>query len=164
VVATTLFVLVFVLLGLGVVAAAMSSGPKAPSRGSGQASRGQRRALYTVATIVAVGAGIALPGAVIATNAANENGRAPGGVRLTSAEAEGRQVFAARCATCHILDGANAVGRVGPNLDELRPPRELTIDAIEKGRARGKGQMPAGLADGEDAENVADFIVKVAGR
>jgi mono/diheme cytochrome c family protein len=90
--------------------------------------------------------------------------RAPGGIRLTSAEAEGRQVFAARCATCHALNAANAVGRVGPDLDELRPPRELTLDAIAKGRARGMGQMPAGLADGEEAENVADFIVKTAGR
>lgn len=163
-VATTAFVLVFVLLGLGVVAAAMSSGPKAPSRGSSGSSKAARRAVYIGATVVAVVGGIALPAAVIAMNSGDDNGRSQGGVKLTRAEAQGRQEFAAKCATCHSLEGANAVGRVGPDLDEMRPPRELTIDAIAKGRARGKGQMPAGLVDGEDAENVADFIVKVAGR
>ena len=39
---------------------------------------------------------------------------------------------------------SNAVGKVGPNLDVLHPPKGLILDAITNGRARGQGQMPAG--------------------
>ena len=53
---------------------------------------------------------------------------------------------------------SNAVGKVGPNLDALRPPKVLVIDAIKKGRAQGRGQMPAGLVDGQDAQDVAAYV------
>ena len=53
---------------------------------------------------------------------------------------------------------------MGPNLDQLRPPKALILDAIQKGRARGQGQMPAGLVDGQDAQDVAAFVAAVAGR
>jgi mono/diheme cytochrome c family protein len=56
------------------------------------------------------------------------------------------------------------VGKVGPNLDQLHPPQALVIDAIRKGRARGQGQMPANLVDGQDAQEVAAFVAKVGGR
>src|ERR687893_254274 len=52
-------------------------------------------------------------------------------------------------------DQAAAVGRVGPDLDVLAPTTGLTINAIEEGRARGQGQMPAQLLDGEEAKHVA---------
>jgi len=39
----------------------------------------------------------------------------------------------------------------------------LVLDAIEKGRARGLGQMPALLYQGKEAEEVADFVATVAG-
>ena len=89
--------------------------------------------------------------------------QAPGGVDLTAAEVKGRSVFALKCSTCHTLSASNAVGRVGPNLDNLRPPKGLVLDAIKNGRARGQGQMPAGLVDGEDAQNVAAYIAATAG-
>ena len=73
-------------------------------------------------------------------------------------------MFKQHCATCHTLAAANAVGKVGPNLDQLRPPPALIKDAIAKGRARGQGQMPAQLVTGQDANNVAAFVAKVAGR
>jgi len=73
-------------------------------------------------------------------------------------------VFKQRCATCHTLEDAGAVGRVGPNLDDLRPASALTLDAISKGRARGQGQMPAQLIAGPDAKDVADYLATVAGR
>ena len=57
-------------------------------------------------------------------------------------------MFAKYCATCHTLAASNAVGKVGPNLDMLHPPKGLILDAIKNGRARGQGQMPAGLVDG----------------
>jgi mono/diheme cytochrome c family protein len=73
-------------------------------------------------------------------------------------------LFNDKCATCHTLDDAGAVGQVGPNLDELAPPAPLTLNAIQQGRARGRGQMPAQLYDGQDAKDVAAYIALVAGR
>jgi mono/diheme cytochrome c family protein len=78
-------------------------------------------------------------------------------------------VFADRCATCHTLRAANAVGKVGPNLDTLisgvaeNGRKPFILDAVEKGRARGQGQMPAGLVDGQDAQDVAGFVANTAG-
>lgn len=161
---TWVFVIGFVALGLSVVFAAMSGGPRGAREALHTGSRGGRKAVYAGVALVIVGTGIAIPAVVMSSNAADDSNGAPGGVQLTAGEADGRQIFTERCATCHILDAANAVGRVGPNLDELRPPVALTLDAIEKGRARGQGQMPAGLVDGEQAEHVAEFIAKTAGR
>ena len=53
---------------------------------------------------------------------------------------------------------------MGPNLDDLRPPKELVLDAIENGRSRGNGQMAAGLYTGQDAEDVAAYVAKAAGQ
>ena len=156
------FVLFFVALGLGVVFVAFRGGPRARPDRSGGPSRGGRRAIGVGAGVVIILIGIVVPGLVLASNSSDPKG--PGGVTLTDADVEGRELFARNCSTCHTLRAANAVGLVGPDLDELRPPAALTLDAIAKGRARGQGQMPAGLLDGEDAEHVAGFIEKVAGR
>ena len=156
------FIIGFLALGLIVVFAAFSGGRRGdldPSSGPG---RGGRRAIAAVALGIIVLTGIAVPAVILLSS--DDARSAPGGVELTAAEESGRQVFAERCATCHTLSAANAVGKVGPNLDTLRPPKELTLNAIEQGRARGQGQMPAGLVDGEDAEDVAEFIQAVAGR
>ena len=37
------------------------------------------------------------------------------------------------------------------------------LDAIINGRARGVGRMPAGLYSGQDAQDVAAYVAKVAG-
>ena len=74
-----------------------------------------------------------------------------------------RELFGLRCANCHTLQAANAIAQVGPNLDQIRPPKALVLDAIENGRARGNGQMAGGLYTGEDAEDVANFVAKAVG-
>ena len=73
-------------------------------------------------------------------------------------------MFAERCRNCHTLKAANAVAQVGPNLDDLRPPKGLVLDAIKNGRSRGNGQMAAGLVEGQDAEDVAAFVAKAVGQ
>ena len=88
----------------------------------------------------------------------------PGGVKLTAAEAQGRKLFAATCATCHTLAAAHAVGRIGPNLDVLQPSAALVSYAIQNGFAIGQGQMPADLYSGTDASDIAQFVAAVAGR
>jgi mono/diheme cytochrome c family protein len=101
---------------------------------------------------------------VLATNGGNhKSGEAVGGVDLSSAQVNGRKLFAKNCATCHTLRAVNAVGKVGPNLDQLRPPAALVLNAVNTGRARGNGQMPADLVTGQDAKDVAAFVGAVAG-
>jgi mono/diheme cytochrome c family protein len=154
------FVVTFLVVGLVVVAAAFSGGRRDAERPPGPSRRGRRSVAVGVGVLVLL-LGIFVPALVIA--AARNTEKAPGGVKLTAADERGREIFAERCATCHTLTAANAVGKVGPNLDQLHPPKALVVDAIRKGRARGQGQMPANLVDGQDAQEVATFVEKVAG-
>lgn len=162
---TLVFVLVFLAIGLAVVLAAMRSGR--PPAGSKPESRGARRAWGLGIAAVIVVLGIALPVLVLVNNGEDHASRGAGGVDLTSAQTTGRSLFAEKCSTCHTLAGSHAVGRVGPNLDTLNGGNlkpAFVLDAIEKGRASGNGQMPAGLLYGDDAKDVADYVATVAGR
>ena len=156
---TLLLVLFFLLAGLSVVVVAMRSGSKGPVLDPSK--KGSRRALAYGLGIAVLLFVVAVPIAV-AIDGSKQDARA-GAVRLSAHEQEGRHIFNERCVQCHQLGASNAVQQVGPDLDELRPPKALILDAIAKGRARGQGQMPAQLVDGPEAEAVADYIVKVAG-
>jgi mono/diheme cytochrome c family protein len=162
VLSTAAFVIGFLVLGLAVVFAAFSKGPRSDLQRSGGPSRGRRKALAIIVGLIVAVTGIVLPAVVILGS--DDARSAPGGVKLTAAQERGREVFFQLCSQCHTLRAANAVGRVGPNLDQLRPPKALTLNAIEEGRARGQGQMPAGLAEGQEAHDVAAFVEVVAGR
>ena len=159
--AALLFMSFFVALGLGVVLVAMRGGPRGVRD---TLERGRTQRLH-VAEFVIVGAmilfGLIVPGIIVTGDQAAAG---PGGEKLSADLQEGRKLFNAKCATCHTLADANAVGRVGPDLDVLAPTKGLTVDAIKNGRARGTGQMPAQLLDGEDAEHVAEYLEEVSGR
>jgi cytochrome c551 len=156
--------LFFIFVALGVFFVGMSGGARGV-RGSLQTqSRAGRRTVGVAITAIIVGIGLAIPIWIGAANADNHAKKAPGGLRLTAAQVHGRELFARNCASCHTLRAANAVGVVGPNLDVLRPPAALILNAIQLGRARGNGQMPAGLLVGKDAKDVANFVQRVAGR
>ena len=159
------FIMAFLLLGLLVVGVAFRGGAgrrRSARGGRGGLSRGNRRATALGVGAVVVLLGVLVPILILGGNSKEEKG--PGGVALNNADVDGREVFARNCSNCHTLKGANAVGVVGPDLDELRPPKALVLDAIKNGRARGNGQMPAAVVDGQDAQNVAAFVTKVAGR
>jgi mono/diheme cytochrome c family protein len=165
VIGTLVFVLAFLAIGLSVVLAAMRSGR--PPAGSRPETRGTRRAwsLGIAGVILAIGVGVPL--LVLITNGDDHAKRGAGGVELNASQTTGRRLFAEKCSTCHTLSGSNAVGRVGPNLDtlnggDLKPA--FVLDAIKNGRARGAGQMPAGLLYGADANDVASYVATVAGR
>jgi mono/diheme cytochrome c family protein len=143
---------------------AFSGGGRGARRGRRGPSRGYRRTVGVATGIIIIAIGVAVPALVLANNSDNQAEKAPGGLTLTASQERGRTIFARECATCHTLRAANAVGRVGPNLDQLHPPKPLVLDAIAKGRARGQGQMPVGLVDGPDAQDVASFVAVVAGR
>jgi mono/diheme cytochrome c family protein len=155
-----LLVLFFLALGVTVVLVAMRSGAKGPVLDSNR--RGSRRALAWLLGLAVLAFVVAIPVAVAIDNSDAEATAGP--VELNAQEEAGREVFNRNCVQCHILKASNSVQQVGPSLDALRPPKELVLDAIEKGRARGQGQMPAQLVTGPDAEAVAAYVAKVAGR
>ena len=130
------FVIFWVLLGLAVILIALRGGSKDPTPGE---SRAFER-LTLIGIVVLFGFGIAVPALVMADNAKNKAASAPGGVTLTAAQQHGRYLFGEACAVCHTLRASNAVARTGPNLDVLRPPEALVLDAIANGRYRGQGR------------------------
>lgn len=160
------FILTFIVVGLVVVAAAFSGGRRQSGRPPGPTRRNRRWVGIGVGIAVLL-LGVLVPALVIAS--ARDTKKAPGGVQLSANDEAGREIFAQRCATCHTLAAANAVGKVGPNLDQLiggldpKGQKAFILNAIQQGRARGSGQMPAGLVDGQDAQNVAAFVAAVAG-
>ena len=162
-IAAVIFVLAFLVLGLGVLAFAFSGRAGARYRRDAP-TRAGRRFVAVMVTIVILLLGVAVPLAIGVVNSNDHAKSAPGGVDLNAAQTNGRGVFAKYCSTCHTLKASNAVGKVGPNLDVLHPPKGLIFDAIAKGRARGQGQMPAGLVDGQDAQDVAAYVAAAAGR
>jgi mono/diheme cytochrome c family protein len=165
VIGTLVFVLAFLAIGLSVVLAAMRSGR--PPAGSRPESRGTRRAWALGIAVVVLAVGVGVPLLILVNNSDDHAKRGAGGVALNASETTGRLLFAEKCATCHTLAGSNAVGRVGPNLDTLNGGNlkpAFVLDAIKNGRARGSGQMPAGLLYGADAADVANYVATVAGR
>jgi mono/diheme cytochrome c family protein len=163
-IAALVFVLVFIALGLSVVFIAFSGGPRGAGRSRRGPSRASRRVVVVAVAVVVAGLGVAVPLAVGLVNGDDHAKNAPGGVDLNASEAAGRATFAKYCSTCHTLRASNAVGKVGPNLDVLHPHKGLILDAIKNGRARGQGQMPAGVVDGQDAQDVAAYVAAVAGQ
>jgi mono/diheme cytochrome c family protein len=161
---TLVFVLVFVGLALLVLFVAMSGGTSGARARLASQSRGTRRLALVNFVIALLLLGFAIPAAVIATDEDRNDIPTANVSNLTSAEEHGRELFGQRCRNCHTLKAANAVAQVGPNLDELRPPKNLVLDAIHNGRARGNGQMAADLVEGQDADDVAAFVAKAVGQ
>jgi len=161
--AVLLFILGWVVVGFAIFFIALRGGPRGVRSTLQTQNRGGRAVVLGLITIVYVTFGIAIPALVLAEDNDNRDSNLSG-VKLTKAEAHGRELFGTTCQQCHTLAASNAVGKVGPNLDQLRPPKALVLNAILEGRARGVGRMPAGLLSGKDAEDVAAYVAKVAGR
>jgi mono/diheme cytochrome c family protein len=166
------FIAFWVLLGLTVFFVAMRGGPRGTSeQATGRPPAESKLARGAVwAVVVALFAfGLVVPALVLAFNGAHKAGVAIGGVSLNAEQQQGRELFSHACNLCHTLAAANAVGRIGPNLDVLLPNvaasgrKAFVLSAILEGRARGNGQMPALLYQGREAEAVADFVATVAG-
>lgn len=91
---------------------------------------------------------------------------------VAASDQEAKVLFQQNCGSCHTLARAGTDGIVGPNLDELlgqgTPEANKTRvqNAIENGfdTEEFSGYMPAGIVQGQDAEDVADFVSRVAGQ
>src|SRR4051812_49938272 len=122
---TLVFVLVFVLLGLGVLVVGLSGGPRGAIQQLQTQSRGGRKAAIVLFSIALIVLGAGIPYAVIKSVEGRDDIPRANVSNLTASEKRGRELFAARCTQCHTLSAANSVAQVGPDLDQLRPPKSL---------------------------------------
>jgi mono/diheme cytochrome c family protein len=92
----------------------------------------------------------------------------------------GQTLFQTNCGTCHTLYAAGTDGNYGPNLDELLAPNgppsgpsakqtieveKRVLNALENGvdSTTTPGRMPAGILNGQQAHEVAEFVANTAG-
>jgi cytochrome c6 len=66
------------------------------------------------------------------------------------------------CGGCHALKDAGTAGKVGPNLDQLKPSFEVVKLQVEK----GGGAMPSfqGKLTAQQIDDVAKYVADVAGK
>jgi len=74
----------------------------------------------------------------------------------------GKAIFTARCGSCHTLAAAGTSGKVGPNLDQLKPPEATVKTQV----INGGGVMPAFKGTLSDAQinAVAKYVADNAGK
>ena len=160
--ATLGIILLFLLVGGAVAFIAFSGGPSAAREA--YLTRGST--FFKVAIpLLYVGLGVAIPAVVIAGREAKEgNTGALANTEPSHELQDGKNLFLATCATCHSLKAVNARGVTGPDLDNIGQVTEKRIlDAIKNG-GTGQRKMPANLLQGKNAENVAKYVARVAGR
>ena len=155
------FILPFVLLGVLVLFVAFSGGPGAAREA--YLTRGSRLFQLSIVAIYIV-FGLLVPGLVLANKGEEAGG--VGALRsasLNESEERGKNLLHQQFASCHSLAAVNARGVTGPNLDrigDVQPDR--IVNAIRIG-GTGQGRMPAKLLEGEEAQDVAEYVAKVAG-
>jgi mono/diheme cytochrome c family protein len=171
VLAVAAFVAFWVVVAVGLFGLATRGGGSAAHRRD-PGRRGSTMTI-TVFVVTAVVFGVALPLLMLTGNHHNASAQV-GGIKLTAAEKSGRQLFGEHCGVCHTLAASNSVGKVGPNLDVLKPAQSVVLNTINNGclpnppkgsnqGCLGYGVMPAAVVQGQDAQNVAAFVAKVAG-
>lgn len=85
----------------------------------------------------------------------------------------GKQLFVQKCGSCHVLNRAGTKGTTGPNLDDAF--RRDIEDGFGTSSIRGvvreqidipnrTSMMPAGLVEGDDAEDVAAYVASVVAK
>lgn len=90
----------------------------------------------------------------------------------------GKQAFVQKCGSCHILNRADTKGVTGPNLDAAFGPS--LGDGLGRGGVRGvirkqiefpsqpgsegTGTMPADLAEGAEADDIAAYVAAVVSK
>jgi mono/diheme cytochrome c family protein len=92
--------------------------------------------------------------------------------KVAASDQEAKLLFQQNCGNCHTLARAGTDGIVGPNLDDLlgqgTPDANITRvqNAIKNGFNTDdfEGYMPKGIVQGQDAQEIADFVSRVAGQ
>jgi cytochrome c553 len=156
------FLIPFVLIGTSVIFIAFWGGPGAAREA--YLTRGSRAFRIGIPVLYIV-LGVVVPALVLSARGetAGGNGHLQD-VKLTESQDHGKILFRQQCASCHTLKAVDARGVTGPNLDQLgqvKPQRVL--NAIKIG-GTGQLRMPSGLLSGQDAQDVANYVSKVAGQ
>jgi mono/diheme cytochrome c family protein len=97
----------------------------------------------------------AAPATTEAPAATAAPGTTEGGGAAAATE-EGQIFFASTCTACHLENGT-AAGGTGPRLAGAG----LTEGQIKEQIQNGGGAMPAGLAKGQDLENVTAYVLSL---
>ena len=105
--------------------------------------------IHSAAVLVWAGAG------AFSTAAAADAGMLARGKALFTSEA------VPACAICHALADAGAEGAIGPDLDELKPAKDVVLKVLKE----GMGAMPsfAETMSEEDMQAVAEYVVSATG-
>jgi mono/diheme cytochrome c family protein len=85
------------------------------------------------------------------------------GTGVTAAkQTDGKSIFQSNCASCHTLADAGTTGKVGPNLDAVKPTKDKVVTQV----TNGGGAMPPfkGTLDQQQIEAVAEYVSSVAGK
>ena len=129
-------------------------------------SRSNRRplaiALVALTALVLLGAGC---------------GETVGYTEATGDKTNGKELFIAKCGSCHTLADAGTTGTIGPNLDDafaesrrnglgestfVQVVRDQIAYSIEE-TSTGAPGMPANIVTGQDAIDVSTYVASVAG-
>ena len=159
------FLAPWIIVGIGVIFVSFSGGPG----GAREAylTRG-RRVFGLLIVLTYIGIGIAIPAVVIASRGqrmGNDADLAQQKVRNEKPQIrQGRTFFMETCAACHTLGAVNARGVTGPDLDKIGTVTPARVLSAIKIGGTGQGRMPSGLLQGQNAQDVADFVSAVAGK
>ena len=119
-------------------------------------------ALVALAALVLLGAGC---------------GETVGYTEATGDKTNGKELFTAKCGSCHTLADAGTKGTIGPNLDDafaesrrnglgestfVQVVRDQIAYSIEQ-TSTGAPGMPQNLVTGQDAIDVSTYVASVAG-
>jgi cytochrome c553 len=159
------FLAPWILIGIGVIFVSFSGGP-GPAR-EAYLTRG-RRVFGLLIVLTYIGIGIAVPAVVIASRGERMGNDATLSQEMVRDEKpqvrEGRALFMESCAACHTLAAVNARGVTGPDLDKIGTVTPARVLSAIKIGGTGQRRMPAGLLEGQNARDVADFVSSVAGK
>src|ERR671916_1567511 len=104
---TLIFVLTWVVLGLGLLLIALSGGPSGALQRLQSQSRGSRKAAVVFFVLALLVLGVGVPAAVIAAVESRDDIPEANVSNLTAQEEEGRTLFGQRCSICHSLAASN---------------------------------------------------------
>jgi mono/diheme cytochrome c family protein len=71
--------------------------------------------------------------------------------------ARGEHFFTEYCSSCHTLTAARATGRVGPNLDKLKPSYPRVVKQVTNPRFRGANFPKSMITFGPDTFTESDI-------